>query len=147
MQEQEQMQAGRLKLNRRSTLVLVAFILCGALLSGRLFFLQILQYDKYQSDTIKQYTKETIIQAKRGTIYDRNGKPLAISTTVERVFISPNTIPDLTVASYVEKVVETIRDSEEQKEERTRLLSLFSDPTITVAQDIAKELNSYLGVS
>ncbi len=142
----ENLHPGRLKLNKRCGLILVLFLLSGALLVGRLFFLQILRFDQYQSNTVNQYTKETVIQAKRGAIYDRNMKVLAISTTVERVFISPNTIPNLTVAAYVETLVEDIRDNDEKKAERTRLLSLFSDPSITVAQDIANELSSYLGV-
>ena len=142
----ENLHPGRLKLNKRCGIILVLFLLCGALLAGRLFFLQILRFDQYQSNTISQYTKETVIQAKRGAIYDRNMKVLAISTTVERVFISPNTIPNLTVAAYVENLVEDIRDSDEKKAERTRLLSLFKDTSITVAQDIANELSYYLGV-
>ncbi len=140
------LQPGRLKLNKRCTVILVLFILCGIALIGRLFYLQVISFDKYQSDTINQYTKETVVKAKRGTIYDRNMKVLAISTTVERVFISPNTIPNLTVAAYVETLVEEIKDSDEQKEERTRLLSMFSDTSVTVAQDIANELSQFLGV-
>lgn len=142
----ENLHPGRLKLNKRCSWVMALFVVAGLLLIGRLFYLQIANFDKYQSDTINQYTKETVIQAKRGTIYDRNMKVLAISTTVERVFISPNTIPNMTVAAYVETLVEDISDSAEQKEERTRLLSLFSDTSITVAQDIANELSAYLGV-
>lgn len=142
----EPMQPGRLKLNKRCGKVLLCFILCGVILCGRLFYLQVISFDQYQSNTIKQYTKETVIQAKRGTIYDRNMKVLAISTTVERVFISPNTIPNETVAAYVERLVENIKGSDKQKAERTRLLSLFDNTSLTVAQDIANELHSYLGV-
>ncbi len=142
----EKLQAGRLKLNKRCTLIFVFFLLFALVLCGRLFYLQVLNFDEYQSNTVNQYTKETTIKAKRGTIYDRNMKVLAISTTVERVFISPNTIPNLTVSAYVESLVEGIDDSALQKEERTRLLSLFSNTGMTIAQDIAAELNKYLGV-
>ncbi len=142
----ENLQPGRLKLNKRCTVILVFFIVCGIALASRLFYLQIVNFDKYQSDTVNQYTKETVIQAKRGTIYDRNMKVLAISTTVERVFISPNTIPNQTVAAYVESVVEKIRDEDDRKAERTRLLAQFQNASLTVAQDIANELSAHLGV-
>lgn len=142
----EKLQAGRLKLNKRCTFVFVLFLLFALVLCGRLFYLQVLNFDQYQSNTVNQYTKETTIKAKRGTIYDRNMKVLAISTTVERVFISPNTIPNITVSAYVESLVEDIKDSAVQKEERTRLLSLFSNTGVTVAQDIAAEMHQYLGV-
>jgi len=143
----EKLQAGRLKLNKRCTFIFVLFLLFALVLCGRLFYLQVINYDEYQSNTVNQYTKETTIKAKRGTIYDRNMKVLAISTTVERVFISPNTIPNITVSAYVESLVEGIDDSALQKDERTRLLSLFSNTGVTVAQDIATELNKYLGVA
>ncbi|MBR3836510.1 MAG: PASTA domain-containing protein [Clostridia bacterium] len=142
----ENLQAGRLSLNKRGSFVMFFFILCGILLAVRLFFLQIVDFDQYQSNTVNQYTKETVIQAKRGTIYDRNMKVLAISTTVERVFISPNTIPDQTVAEYVETLVEKIDDPEDKKEERTHLLSQFENTSLTVAQDITNELSTRLGV-
>ncbi len=142
----ENLQPGRLKLNKRCTWILVLFILCGIGLAARLFYLQIINFDKYQSDTVNQYTKETVIQAKRGTIYDRNMKVLAISTTVERVFVSPNTVPNQTVAAYVESIVSEIRGEEEQKEERLRLLNQFQDTSLTVSQDIANSLSAFLGV-
>ena len=143
----ETLQTGRLKLNKRCNFVMAFFILSALLLCARLFYLQVLHFDQYQSDTVKQYTKETVIEAKRGTIYDRNMKVLAISTPVERVFISPNTIPDQTVAEYVETLVKEINDSEKQKDERVRLLALFENPGATVKQDIASELSARLGVS
>ncbi len=142
----EHMQPGRIKLNKRSAWILAFFALCGVLLAVRLFYLQIINFEKYQTNTVNQYTKETVIKAKRGTIYDRNMKVLAISTTVERVFISPNTIPNQTVAAYVESIVQKKKDPEEQKELRTQLLSQFQNTSITVAQDIANELSSHLGV-
>jgi stage V sporulation protein D (sporulation-specific penicillin-binding protein) len=142
----DNLQPGRLKLNKRRALVLFLFALAGIILVIRLFDLQILNFDKYHANTVNQYTKETVIKAKRGTIYDRNMKVLAISTTVERVFISPNTIPNETVASYVESVVAKEKDADKARELRTQLLSRFKDPSITVAQDIANELSAFLDV-
>ena len=142
----ENFHPGRLKLNKRCSFVLALFVLCALLMAVRLFYLQIIQFDQYQSNTVNQYMKETVIQAKRGTIFDRNMKQLAVSTTVERVFVSPNTIPNATVADYVESLVEKIKNADGKKAERARLLSLFSDSSITVAQDIANELSAYLEV-
>ncbi len=142
----ENVDAGRVKLNKRCNFIFALFIICGLILCVRLFYLQIVQYDKYQESTVNQYTKETVIKAKRGTIYDRNMKVLAISTTVERVFLDPRNIPDMTVMSYVESLVEGIRNEDERKDQRDYLLSLFDNTNITVAQDIANELSAALGV-
>ena len=137
---------GRVKLNKRAWVVFAFFAAAAIGLCARLFYIQILNYEKYQSDTINQYIREVEVQAKRGTVYDRNRKVLAVSTNVERVFISPNTIPDSTVASFIEEQVEKISDAEDKKAERARLLSVFENTSYTVARDIAEELKRYLGV-
>ena len=74
-------------------------------------------------------------------------KVLAISTPVERVFISPKTIPNQTVAEYVETLVKDIKDEVEKKQTRTELLAKFENAGITVKEDIATELSAALGVS
>ncbi len=65
-----------------STLVLTALV-C------RLAYLMLFDPDGYRVAAINQYTYEVTIDAKRGTIYDTNMKALAISATVQNVFISP----------------------------------------------------------
>ena len=59
------------------------------LLIGRLFVLQITDYEKYQSKVISQLTRETTTTPERGKIYDTNMNLLATNTTVYRVAISP----------------------------------------------------------
>ncbi|MBQ3076116.1 MAG: hypothetical protein IJC26_08600, partial [Clostridia bacterium] len=141
------LQTGRLKLNKRCSVIFAGFLIFALVLVVRLFYLQVINFDEYQSNTVNQYTKTNVIEAKRGTIYDRNMKVMAISTPVERVFISPNTIPNCSVAEYVEMVIEDISNSKDKKEERTRLLAKFENTGITVKEDIANELSAALGVS
>ncbi len=76
---------------RSRTLILmgVCGILAFVVLAGRLFMVQILAHDKYEEMAVEQQTKETNVSAPRGTIYDRNGKVLAMSADVETVYISP----------------------------------------------------------
>ncbi len=56
----------------------------------RLYHLQITDHDAYESKAIANQTRSTPLSASRGTIYDRSGNVLAVSTTVYNVFISPN---------------------------------------------------------
>ena len=78
---------------RRMTRRMIAFgsIVAGlsVLLIGRLFVLQITDYEKYQSKVISQLTRETTTTPERGKIYDTNMNLLATNTTVYRVAISP----------------------------------------------------------
>ena len=75
----------------RRTLVLM--IVCGIsafiVLGIRLFILQIIQHERYESAAIEQQVRETTLTSSRGTIYDTNGKILAMSATVETIYISP----------------------------------------------------------
>lgn len=74
----------------RAAVVGVGIIMC--FLVFRLASLQLINPDENRNTAIKQYTNEITISAKRGTIYDRTMKKLAVSTTVQTVFISPTDI-------------------------------------------------------
>lgn len=73
----------------RGIAVIGVFVLLAALLGVRLWYLQMVESDKYKQGAFEQYTTEISISPKRGTIYDRNMTALAVSATVETVFISP----------------------------------------------------------
>lgn len=60
---------------------IVAFVVLGA----RLFKLQIIDHEKYESEAIEQQVRDTIVNAARGTIYDTNMKILAMSASVDDV--------------------------------------------------------------
>ena len=67
---------------------IVAFIVLGV----QLYRIQILEHDRYESAAIESQVRETTVAANRGTIYDRTGKILAMSYTVETIYISPKEI-------------------------------------------------------
>ncbi len=75
----------------RRTLFLMA--VCGivsfALLLGRLYKLQITEHERYESLAISQQLREAAGSPARGAIYDRNGFPLAVSASVDNVYLSP----------------------------------------------------------
>lgn len=71
----------------------VVIFLC-VLLLGRTAFIQFVQGSELQRKAIEQQTRDRIINSKRGTIYDRNLKPLAISASVETVTVNPSVIKE-----------------------------------------------------
>ena len=76
---------------RRRTVWLLIIILAvgfGAVIT-RLAFLQLVQGEELQRKAIEQQLSDTPISAKRGTIYDTNGKILAQSASVWRVVMAP----------------------------------------------------------
>ncbi|MBR5308926.1 MAG: PASTA domain-containing protein [Clostridia bacterium] len=74
-------------------MILVGFFaLALAIILIRLCYIQFVKGDEYKQKAYTQYTKETVIKAKRGTIYDRNMKEMAISITAEDCIIVPSKI-------------------------------------------------------
>ena len=75
----------------RRTLFLMA--VCGlaafALLLGRLYKLQITDHERYESLAVAQQLREAAASPERGTIYDRRRFPLAVSASVDNVYLSP----------------------------------------------------------
>lgn len=75
----------------RRTLLLSA--VCGGLafivLICRLWVVQIKDGEHYQTLALSQQLRSISGGAVRGDIYDRNGKPLAVSATVENVYVCP----------------------------------------------------------
>jgi len=75
--------------------VFTIFIIFSILLFGLIFrtgYIQLVQGEELQKEAIAQQTRDSIINSKRGTIYDRNGVTLAISASAECISITPSEI-------------------------------------------------------
>ncbi len=130
---------------------IVAFILLGA----RLFKLQILDHDMYESAAVEQQLRQTAVPAKRGTIYDRNMNILAMSASVSNIYISPAEIvmydeDPAMIASGLSSILGI--DYYEILEKTTHTESWYSTVARKVEDDVAdkvrafKEENDLLGV-
>ncbi|KXG78486.1 Stage V sporulation protein D [Fervidicola ferrireducens] len=75
-------------------LLLICFALNIALM-GRVFYIQFVRGDELRSKAKEQWTRDSPVEPKRGTIYDRNMNPLAISASVKSVMASPPDIEDV----------------------------------------------------
>lgn len=74
----------------KMNIVLAVMITLGfCSLIGRLYYLQLVDFEENRTRALKQQLRPTTITAQRGTIYDRNMKTLAASATVWTVTISP----------------------------------------------------------
>ena len=78
----------------RRTLFLMAVFGIGAflLLLARLYKLQIIDHEKYESMAIQQQLRSVPSSTVRGTIYDTNRNTLAVSASVDNVYLSPQEI-------------------------------------------------------
>jgi len=76
----------------------VAFLWMTAVF-GRLTYLQLIRHSEYISRAMRQQRRTIEIDPKRGTIYDRNMRPLAMSVPVESAFAIPTEIKDTVMAA------------------------------------------------
>ncbi|MEJ2602366.1 MAG: penicillin-binding transpeptidase domain-containing protein [Gammaproteobacteria bacterium] len=85
---QKKEQAAR-RFRNRSTLVLGFFAAFAAALGARALDLQVLRNDFLAKEADARHLRTARISAHRGTITDRNGEPLAVSTPVDSVWADP----------------------------------------------------------
>jgi cell division protein FtsI (penicillin-binding protein 3) len=76
----------------------VAFLWMTAVF-GRLTYLQLIHHSEYMSRAMRQQRRTIEIDPKRGTIYDRNMRPLAMSVPVQSAFAIPSEIKDTAMAA------------------------------------------------
>ena len=72
-------------------------LLCSTLLLGivvRLVWIQVVAAPAYSAKATSQRMRDITLPARRGTIYDREGEPLAVSVDARTVYAAPNTIKD-----------------------------------------------------
>ncbi|MBN8887353.1 MAG: penicillin-binding protein 2 [Rudaea sp.] len=81
-------------LKRRLYSVLMILALAGTALIVRAVDLQWVSKDFYLDQGDQRYARDIKIDAPRGTIFDRNGNPLAVSTPVASIWADPSTLKD-----------------------------------------------------
>src|ERR1700754_4595038 len=82
------------KVRRRMTAVVVVLGLASMGLVARAFDLQVVRKDFYQNQADARILREVPIAVSRGTIFDRNGEPLAVSTPVVSIWANPAEVLD-----------------------------------------------------
>ena len=80
---------------RRLVVLLLFSLMLSFILLGRVFWIQFVRGEDLKERAQNQWTSDIPVEPKRGTIYDRNKNPLAISATVDTVVASPQDINDL----------------------------------------------------
>lgn len=97
------------QMRRRILFILGCFLVVGfTVIIGRLFYLQIVDGEKYQALAAEQQTRSTTLGAERGTIYDTNGNVLAESATVWNACISPAELDQKTLKDTAKALAEML---------------------------------------
>ena len=67
---------------------------CMIVLVAKLFYIQVIQHDYYRTLAAKEHWRREEIPARRGTIRDRSGQPLAVSVAYESLYANTAQIGD-----------------------------------------------------
>ena len=100
-------------INNKKRLIFALFAICLVFfgLIVRLGWIQIVNGEKLRMMAVQQQTRDVPITAKRGTVYDRNGKELAVSVTTFTVWATPSEVKSKEV---VAKSLANILELEEE---------------------------------
>jgi cell division protein FtsI (penicillin-binding protein 3) len=75
--------------NLRRRALLAGFGLAVLVLTGAVFYRQVLETDYLTAEGERRFVREREIPARRGMVLDRNGEPLAVSTPMKTVWADP----------------------------------------------------------
>ena len=97
---------------RRLILLFGVFMLAFVLIAGRLGYIQIVKADEYTARAVAKQTKTISVTSERGTIFDANGKALAMNEAGHIVSVSPDTIRDQEEknSGYTEEMAEALAE-------------------------------------
>ncbi|MDD4296723.1 MAG: peptidoglycan glycosyltransferase, partial [Ruminiclostridium sp.] len=88
------MAANITRVKKRSLVLLIAYSIIIITLILRVGYYQIVKGEEYSKKAYLNQTLNRVINPKRGTIYDRNGKDLAISASVDTISVNPQDFRD-----------------------------------------------------
>ncbi len=99
---------------KRIRFMMALFFIGVLLLVIRLAWIQFVRGAEYSKLAAEQQTRDSVITAKRGSIYDRNMKVLAQSASAERVTINPKQIDQFNTGEEVVAALTEILEVDEQ---------------------------------
>ena len=80
--------------NKRIKYILLFVILIFIIIIARVFYIQVIEYDKLNDLANNLWSRELPVEADRGKILDRNGKVIASNLTTASLVVVPNQIKD-----------------------------------------------------
>ncbi|MBP3478161.1 MAG: PASTA domain-containing protein [Oscillospiraceae bacterium] len=122
---------------------IAAFVPVGA----QLYSLMVGQYDYYSQLALRNQTRTTTVTADRGTIYDRNMNILAISQSVENVYLDPHELKQskadvAAISQTLGKILELDPAwiTEQAKDTSMR----YKQIAARISEDTAAQIRSYI---
>ena len=127
----------------RFLLVCLFFLGWAGVICGRLFWLQIVRHDEFVARAKKQQQTTLEVLPRRGVLYDRNLRELAMTVQVDSIYAAPADIGDKpAVASELAAIVHTDPDDTQTTEEQIAARLGSSHSSIRVARGVSAEASA-----
>lgn len=139
--------ANRTILSRTLFLLVIFGVAAFVPLFYQLFKLQVIEHEKYEKLAVEQQTRSVSVSAFRGTIYDTNGNILAISASVETIFISPKEIEEShgdvdLIAEGLAEILDV--DADRIREKAVKTYSQYETIRIKVEKELADRVREFI---
>ena len=118
---------------KRLFIILIVLVVIFVALLGQIARLQFIEGEYLKQKKYSQTIQSTVISAKRGTIFDSNGKALAISANVNTVTVNPE---------YLKYNVKSKKDDSVVNAMKEKLAKEFSDIFELNYDEVLAKLNS-----
>ncbi len=115
--------------------------------SLRLYYLMIYRYDSYSQLALRNQTRTTAVTADRGTIYDRNMNILAMSVSVENIYLDPHELKQskADISAISEKLAALLNlDADKIAEKAKDLTKRYQLVAARVEEEIASQIRAYI---
>ena len=109
-------------IKKRAPIITLISVIVFFALIGRLMYWQFIKGAELKSGAIQQQTLDSVVSSKRGIIYDRNGKVLAQSISVQTVTASPAEVKKSGKADEISETLAKIlgKDEDDIKKQITK---------------------------
>jgi len=127
--------------------MLVLGILAFIPIGGQLYSLMIENYEYYAKLALQNQTRTTTVTADRGSIYDRNMNILAVSVSVENVYLDPHELKQAQVdIPAMAKAMAEILDLDPQwiAERAKDTSQRYKQLAANVSEEVAAQIRAYM---
>ena len=133
------------KAKKRIIYIMVAVFFFFFVVACALVNITLIKGDQYKKEAIEQQTRDRLITPPRGTIYDRNMKPLAVSASVETVSITPKIVREDGNKEEVAKLLSEILEVDiEEVKAKIEKNSAYEAIKKKVEKEVANKLREVL---
>lgn len=127
------------KNKRRIAIGFLVLAVLMMLLAFRVAWIQVVQADELTEKAIQQQTSDIPIDAKRGEIYDRNGKELATSLTCYSLWVRPSELAENLDEAGIDKLAQDLSAIVDEEAADIKKNLTKDQALVRVAKELEKE--------